>query len=108
MINKVLIEGDVVRSTWGKTAQNGFFITLKQERKFGEFAWSSYFSLYANKPLANQLAKLVEENPNVHITVEGRLRTYHSKKSNEWKTTILIEKILDSSNATEQPKTEQK
>lgn len=108
MINKVLIEGDVVRSTWGKSAQNGFFITLKQERKFGEFAWSSYFSLYANKPLANQLAKLVEENPNVHITIEGRLRTYLSKKNNEWKTTILIEKILDSSNATDQQKPETK
>lgn len=81
MINKVLIEGDVVRSTWGKSTQNGYFITLKQERKFGEFTWSSFFSLYANKPLANQLANLIEKNPNLHITIEGRLRTYLSKKT---------------------------
>ncbi len=97
MINKVIIEGDVVRSSWDKTAKNSFFITLKQERKFGQFSWSSYFSCYCNNPLATQLAKLVDENSDLHITVEGRLRTYHSKKTNEWKTTILIEKILENS-----------
>jgi hypothetical protein len=36
----------------------------------------------------------VEKNPNANITVEGQLRTYHSKKTNEWKISIQVEKII--------------
>ncbi|MDR1234834.1 MAG: DUF3217 domain-containing protein [Mycoplasmataceae bacterium] len=94
MVNKVLIEGQVVRSTWGQTKDSGFFVTIKQERKVNKFTWANYFPLYANHPLAKDLAAIVEKNPNAHITVEGQLRTYHSKKTNEWKISIQVEKII--------------
>ncbi|MDR1991867.1 MAG: DUF3217 domain-containing protein [Mycoplasmataceae bacterium] len=94
MLNKVLIEGQVVRSTWGKTKDAGFFVTIKQERKVNQFTWANYFPLYANQPLAKDLAAIVEKNPNANITVEGQLRTYHSKKTNEWKISIQVEKII--------------
>jgi hypothetical protein len=44
--------------------------------------------------LADQLAKIVEKNPNANIMVEGQLRTYHSKKTGEWKISIQVEKII--------------
>jgi hypothetical protein len=34
------------------------------------------------------LAAIVEKNPSALITVEGQLRTYLSKKTNEWKISI--------------------
>jgi hypothetical protein len=69
-------------------------VTIKQERKVNKFTWSNYFPLYANQPLAKDLAAIVEKNPNANITVEGQLRTYHSKKTNEWKISIQVEKII--------------
>ncbi|MDR0985983.1 MAG: DUF3217 domain-containing protein [Mycoplasmataceae bacterium] len=96
MLNKVVIEGDVVRSVWGKGENAGFFVTIKQERKVGKFTWSNYFSLYANQPLAKELADIVEKNANAHIAVEGQLRTYHSKKTNDWKVSIQVDKIIQS------------
>jgi hypothetical protein len=36
----------------------------------------------------------VEKNPSAVITVEGQLRTYLSKKTNEWKISIQVEKII--------------
>jgi hypothetical protein len=36
-MNKVLIDGYVVRSTWGKGENSGFFVTIKQERKVNKF-----------------------------------------------------------------------
>lgn len=95
MINKVTIEGIVVRSTWGKTKDSGFFVTIKQERKVNNFVWSNHFSLYANQPLAKKLADIVEKNPHAHITVEGQLRTYHVKGTDQWKITIQVEKIIE-------------
>jgi hypothetical protein len=83
MLNKVVIEGQVVRSTWGQTKDSGFFVTIKQERHVNQFTWANYFPLYANQPLAKDLAAIVEKNPNAHIVVEGQLRTYHSKKTDE-------------------------
>jgi neutral trehalase len=94
MTNKVLIDGHIVKSTWGKTEESGFFVTIKQERKVNNFTWANYFPLYANRPLADQLAKIVEKNANAYIMVEGQLRTYHSKKTGEWKISIQVEKII--------------
>jgi hypothetical protein len=56
--------------------------------------WINYFPLYANKPIANELADLVKQNNHVHITIEGQLKTYMSKKTKEWKISIQINKIL--------------
>jgi hypothetical protein len=50
--------------------------------------------LYANQPLAKELANIIEKNPSAIITVEGQLRTYFSKKTNEWKISIQVEKII--------------
>jgi hypothetical protein len=94
MHNKVLIDGQIVKSTWGKTKESGFFVTIKQERKVNNFTWANYFPLYANHPLADQLAKIVDTNPNAYILVEGQLRTYHSKKTGEWKISIQVDKII--------------
>lgn len=101
MINNVKIEGEVVNGSWGKSEEAGYFLIIKQTRKVSKFTWVNYFSLYANKPLAEKIAEIVEKNPHAHILVEGTLRTYHSKKTGEWKTTILIQKILDSNTVKE-------
>lgn len=94
MINKVTIEGDVTRGTWGKGEQSGYFIIIKQTNSFNKFKTANYFSLYANHPLAKTLSETVEKNPATHIVVEGELKTYYSKKVRDWKVSILITKIL--------------
>ncbi|MDR0545649.1 MAG: DUF3217 domain-containing protein [Mycoplasmataceae bacterium] len=93
MLNKVIIEGIVARSQWGKEEKKCFFVTIKQERKVNNYTWASYFSLFANQPVADQLAEIVEKNQNAHITVEGSLKTYRAK-DNTYKTTIQVEKII--------------
>ena len=94
MLNRVQIEGDIVRHTWGQTKESGFFVFIKQEKTFNKFTTTSYFSLFANQPLAKKLADIVEKYPNAHIVVEGKLKTYLSKKDDTYKTSILIEKII--------------
>lgn len=100
-MNKVLIDGHVVRSMWGKGENSGFFVTIKQERKVNKFTWTNYFSIYANQPLAKDLADIVEKNNNAYIAVEGQLRTYHSKTDNTWRTTIHAEKIIKQEETTQ-------
>lgn len=95
MLNKVILEGTVTRSSWGKNKEEGgYFLNIKQERIFNKFKSVNSFSAYANRPLAGQLAKIIEANPNCKIIIEGKLRTYYSKKDNLFHTTILIEKLV--------------
>jgi hypothetical protein len=93
-MNKVLIDGNVVRSTWGKGENAGFFVTIKQERKVNKFTWANYFLIYANQPLAKELSNIVEKNPNAYIAIEGQLRTYKDKTTSVYRTTIHAEKII--------------
>ena len=95
MINKVIIEGDIVRGSYGNNNNPTYFCTIKQERKAIKFQWTNYFSIYAIPPLASELAKIVETNPHAHIIVEGELRTHISKKNQDPKTSILINKIVN-------------
>lgn len=95
MLNKVIIEGDHVRSMWGSKKELGsFFVTIKQEKHFNKFVNLNYFSLYSTPPLATKLADICSKNPNCHLVIEGKLKTYKSKKDNLYHTTIMIEKIL--------------
>jgi len=95
MINKVFLEGVVTKSAWGRHGEAGaYFITVKQEEKmFNDYEHRSYFSAYANRPLAAQLAKTVQEDPNCHLYIEGKLRTFFSTKDNLYHMTVLIEKF---------------
>lgn len=94
MINKVILEGVVTRSSWGKNKEEGgYFLNIKQERVFNKFRSVNSFSAYANRPLAGEIAKVVEAEPNCRIYIEGKLRTYYSKKDKLFHTTILIEKF---------------
>ena len=96
MLNKVILEGVVTRSSWGKNKEEGgYFLNIKQERIFNKFRSVNSFSAYANRPLAAQLAKIVESNPQCRIIIEGKLRTYYSKKDGLYHTTILIEKLVN-------------
>lgn len=96
MLNKVIIEGDHVRSMWGSKKELGsFFVTIKQEKRFNKFVNLNYFSLYSTPPLATKLADICSKHPNCHLVVEGKLKTYKSKKDNLYHTTIMIEKILN-------------
>lgn len=96
MLNKVILEGTVTRSSWGKNKEEGgYFLNIKQERVFNKFKSVNSFSAYANRPLAAQLAKIIEANPNCRVIIEGKLRTYYSKKDNLFHTTILIEKLVN-------------
>jgi len=95
MMNQVFLEGVVTRSAWGKNKENGgYFLNIKQERVIGTYKSSNSFSAYANRPLAAQIAKIVEENPQCRVLIEGKLRTYKNKKDGTYHTTILIEKLL--------------
>lgn len=96
MINKVIIEGVVARHQWSKDDKKCFFVSIKQERKVNNYTWASYFSLFANQPIADELANIVEKQENARITVEGSLRTYRAKDG-LYKTTIMVEKILPNS-----------
>lgn len=98
MLNKVLIQGIVKSSAWGKKENSGFFVTIEQDKKVGGFTWKSRFNLYANRPLALELASIVEKNPNALITVEGELNVYYSQKTKDYKTTICVNKILPNDN----------
>lgn len=91
MLNKVIIEGIIETSRWSSN-QTGFFVTIKQNRIFGKTKYTDYFTIYANKPLANELENYVKEYET--ITVEGALRTYQDHKSKQWKSAIEINKIL--------------
>jgi len=96
MMNQVVLEGVVTRSAWGKNKENGgYFLNIKQERVFNKFKSSNSFSAYANRPLAGQIAKIVEENPGCTVVIQGKLRTYKNKKDNTYHTTILIEKLIN-------------
>lgn len=96
MLNKVILEGTVTRSSWGKNGEEGgYFLNIKQERVFNKFKSVNSFSAYANRPLASQLAKIIEANPNCRVIIEGKLRTYYSKKDKTFHTTILIEKLVN-------------
>ncbi|MDD6144707.1 MAG: DUF3217 domain-containing protein [Mycoplasmataceae bacterium] len=95
LINKVIIEGDIVRGSFGSNDNPTYFCTIKQERNAIRFKWINYFSIYALPPLANHLAKIVADDPHAHIIIEGELRTHISKKSQDPKTSILVNKIVN-------------
>ncbi|MCQ2748399.1 MAG: DUF3217 domain-containing protein [Mycoplasmoidaceae bacterium] len=62
---------------------------------FNQYKPSYSFSAYANRPLAGQLAKIVQENPGCTLIIEGELRTFYSKRTKFYQTTILITKIIN-------------
>ncbi|WP_027123924.1 DUF3217 domain-containing protein [Mycoplasmoides pirum] len=91
MLNKVIIEGVIENYRWSSN-KKGFYVSIKQTRKFGKTNFVDYFTLYANKPLSDTLAKYVEEYET--ITVEGVLRTYQDHKTKQWKVAIEISEII--------------
>ncbi|WP_343251451.1 DUF3217 domain-containing protein [Mycoplasma amphoriforme] len=91
MLNKVIIEGNIVSSRWSSKGK-GFFVSIRQTRFYGRIMFKDNFTLYANVPLAYELEKYVAQYET--ITVEGELRTYQDHKSKQWKTAIEIKKIL--------------
>lgn len=96
MLNKVILEGKVSWYSWGKINDDKcFYINIQQERVFNKFKAVSSFNAYANHPLAQQLANVIENNNNCSIIIEGKLRQYFSKKDNLFHTTILIEKLIN-------------
>lgn len=96
-INKVLIEGDIVRGAYAENNDKVFFATLKYTRKLLNSNWVDYYQIYALSPLCKQLAKLYESKPNAHVVIEGELRTRISKKHKDSKPIIgiLVNKIID-------------
>ncbi len=94
LINKVIIEGNIVNGSFSASNKFIYFAQLKQERKMVNFKWDDYFSIYALSPLSKQLAKIVEKNPNAHVVIEGELHTKISKNKDLY-TRILVNKILD-------------
>lgn len=94
LINKVIIEGNIVNGSFSASNKFIYFGQLKQERKMVNFKWDDYFSIYALSPLSKQLAKIVEQNPNAHVVIEGELHTKISKNKDLY-TRILVNKILD-------------
>lgn len=107
-INKVLIEGDIVRGAYAENNDKVFFATLKHTRRLLSSNWVDYYQIYAISPLCKEVAKLYEENPNAHVVVEGELRTRISKnhKSSKPVVGILINKIINiesSQKVTENP-----
>lgn len=108
MINKVWIQGVVTSSIWGKNKeQGGYFLNIKQERVFNKFKSVNSFSAYANRPLASKIAKIVEANPGCTVFIEGKLRTFYNKNTNLFRTTILIEKLVNWTPADEAAETEE-
>lgn len=96
MTNKVFLEGIVTRSSWGRNKETGgYFINIKQERVFNKYRDISIFQAFANRPLAGELAKIVEANPECRIMIEGKLKTYYSKNDGLYHTTVHIEKLLN-------------
>jgi len=91
MLNKLVLEGEVIRTSWGSDESKGFFVTIKQVRKFGNFTLTDHFNLFANKPFANELEKNAIVGKN--LAIEGILRTYKSKNG-EWKVTIEVMQII--------------
>lgn len=98
MLNKIIIEGIIESYRWASNS-TGFFVTIKQNRMFGKTKFTDYFTLYANKPLANELENHVKEYET--ITVEGSLRTYQDHKNKQWKSAIEVSKILVSNSTKE-------
>jgi len=95
MINKVILEGVVTKSGYGKNAElGGYFINIKPEVKsYNGFQSKKSFSAYANRPLSTMLAKAVEAEPNCHIYIEGKLNTFYDIKAKKYEMTVLIEKF---------------
>jgi hypothetical protein len=96
--NYVLLNGKITRSTWGKTKKSGFFITIWQERKLNEFTNGTYFTAFANEPLATTLAERVKQHPNAQIKFDGELWTYYNKRHNTFMVSIRIINILEFDN----------
>lgn len=94
-INKVIIEGELIRGSYSEASKNTYFATLKQERKTANYKWADMYSVYALSPISKTLAKIVENNPNCHVVIEGELRTHYSEKKKVSITSILVNKILD-------------
>lgn len=95
LLNKVIIQGELVNGSFGKSNDHVFFAQIKQERKMINFTWIDYFSIYALSPLSNKLAEIMKTNPNSTIIIEGELHTKITKPSNEVKMRILVNKIVD-------------
>ncbi|WEK83307.1 MAG: DUF3217 domain-containing protein [Mycoplasma sp.] len=94
-INRVLIEGKIIRGNYSTESHDVYFATVEQQRKYIKFGWNDYFSIYALSPLSKELAHLVEQNKQPIITVEGELRTRALKSSKEVITNILVHKIIN-------------
>ncbi len=91
MLNKIVLEGEVIRTSWGSDESKGFFVTIKQVRKFGNFQQTDNFNIFANKPFANELEKNAIVGKN--LAIEGVLRTYKSKNG-ESKVSIEVTQII--------------
>ncbi len=98
-INKVIIEGDLIRGSYSEASKTTYFATLKQDRKAINYQWTDYYSVYALAPISKTLANIVEKNPNTHVVIEGELRTHYSKKKKDSITSILVNKVMDTSDS---------
>ncbi len=91
MLNKIVLEGEVIKTSWGSGESKGFFVTIKQVRQFGNFKLTDHFNLFANKPLADELEKDATIGQN--LAIEGILRNYKSK-TGERKVTVEVTQII--------------
>ncbi|WP_033160269.1 DUF3217 domain-containing protein [Mycoplasmoides alvi] len=91
MLNKVIIEGEIDSYRWSSN-NTGFYVSIKQYRMFGKTKFTDYFTLYANKPLSDELEKYVKNYET--IAVEGVLRTYQDYRSKQWKVAIEVLEII--------------
>ena len=99
VINKVMIEGDIVNGSFSKSNKYVYFAKIKQERRMINYKWVDYFSIYALSPLSTQLSKIVEKDPNAHLIIDGELHTKISKNKDLY-TKILVNKIIKVDNKT--------
>ncbi len=93
VINKVMIEGEIVNGSFSKNNEHVYFAKIKQERWMINYKWVDYFSIYALSPLSKQLSEIVEKDPNAHLIIDGELHTKISK-SKDLYTRILVNKII--------------
>ncbi len=95
LINKIILEGELLRGSYSKTNKSIYFAKLKQERKVVNFKWIDYFSIYVLSPLSKKIAKILETDPSPHVIIEGELHNNVSKKTHELRSSILVKKIID-------------
>lgn len=95
LINKVILEGEIIKGNFSKNNNSIYFARLKQARKVVNFSWVDYYSIYALAPLSKKLSEIAEKGNATNAIIEGELRTHASKTTQEVYTSILVNKIID-------------